>query len=100
MGEVSLQLSSPVEAIPGVTQRQAQGLRALGISNLGWLMAHLPLRHERIEAEATIDQLEPESTACARGEVTPGSPALPSWRHFLIGKSTIGASTRALCTRR
>jgi ATP-dependent DNA helicase RecG len=66
----ALQLSSPVEVIPGVTQRQAQGLRALGISNLGWLMAHLPLRHERIEAEATIDQLEPESTACARGEVT------------------------------
>jgi ATP-dependent DNA helicase RecG len=68
--EPVLKLSTPVEEIPGVTARQAQGLRALGISNLGWLAAYLPMRHEKIEAEAAIADLIPDQTACTRGDVT------------------------------
>ncbi len=70
MSEVAAQLTTPVEHIPGFTPRQAEALRSLGLTNLGRLVAHLPMRHELIQAESNIIDLVPEQLASARGEVT------------------------------
>lgn len=55
---------------PGLTPRAVQDLRTLGITNVGTLIAHLPLRHERQAAESTIAELVEGSIVTARGEVT------------------------------
>jgi len=65
-----VQLTTPVESLPGLSPRQAGGLRSLNITNLGRLVAYLPLRHERIEAEAPIADLAPDQNASARGQIT------------------------------
>ena len=66
----TIQLTTPVESIPGIGPKWAQGLRSLGVTNLGRLIAYLPMRHEKIEAEATIADLAPEQLASARGQIT------------------------------
>jgi ATP-dependent DNA helicase RecG len=48
----------------------AASLRELGLVNLGRLLAHLPLRHEMIEAETSVAELVPDRIGCARGEIT------------------------------
>lgn len=67
-------LTTPVEDLPGVTARRARLLATLGLTNLGKLVAHLPSRHEAIEAESTIDQLTPGRIVTARGEITATRP--------------------------
>ncbi len=69
-------LTTPVEALPGITARQAGLLRTLGLTNLGRLVAHLPMRHERMEAESTVGQLTPGTIASTRGEITATRPVM------------------------
>ncbi|MFG0286219.1 MAG: ATP-dependent DNA helicase RecG [Phycisphaerales bacterium JB039] len=63
-------LLSPVEQIPGLGPPLARRLHAAGLTSLGKLVAHLPFRHERHEAEAPIAQIAPGSIVSARGEIT------------------------------
>jgi ATP-dependent DNA helicase RecG len=65
-----LSLSTPIAEVPGITERVAGPLRELGLVNLGRLLAHLPLRHEKIEAETSVAELLPDRIGCARGEIT------------------------------
>jgi ATP-dependent DNA helicase RecG len=65
-----LSLSTPIAEVPGITERVAASLRELGLVNLGRLLAHLPLRHEMIEAETSVAELVPDRIGCARGEIT------------------------------
>lgn len=67
-------LTTTVDALPGVGAEAALGLRALGLTNLGRLVAHLPMRHELLEAESTIDQLQVGVNGSVRGEVTATRP--------------------------
>ncbi len=67
---MSISLTTSVSQIPGVGGKVAEGLVALGLSNVGRLVAHLPMRHERQEAETTISQLTAGQIISARGEVT------------------------------
>jgi ATP-dependent DNA helicase RecG len=63
-------LRTPIDRVPGVGDASALALRALGLTNLGRLIAHLPMRYERLEAEAPIAELLPGQIISARGEVT------------------------------
>jgi ATP-dependent DNA helicase RecG len=63
-------LTTPVRLVVGIAEPVWRGLEALGLTNVGRLIAHLPARHEREEAEATIDGLTPGTIVSTRGEVT------------------------------
>ena len=52
-----ISLGMPIDAVPGVTSKRAGALLELGVTNLGKLIAYLPMRHERLEAEAEVGQL-------------------------------------------
>jgi ATP-dependent DNA helicase RecG len=65
-----LELTTPLRDVPGVSVRDADALAALGVPNVGHLVAYLPMRHEFEEAEAPISSLEPGRIISARGEVT------------------------------
>jgi len=67
---VTIDLTTPLHAVPGVSARDADALAALGVPNVGHLLAYLPMRHEFEEAEAPISSLEPGRIISARGEVT------------------------------
>jgi ATP-dependent DNA helicase RecG len=67
-------LMTPIEALPGVTERQAGFMRSLGVTNLGRLVAYLPMRHERVEGETPINQIKAEMLVTARGEITATRP--------------------------
>lgn len=64
-----LTLTTPLDEA-GLTPASVRDLRTLGITNVGRLIAHLPMRHERLEAEATIIELVPDQIVSTRGEVT------------------------------
>ncbi len=63
-------LTSPIESVPGVGPQKGKAFRALGIPSIAHLVHYLPFRHEREEAEETIDQIVPGQKVAARGEVT------------------------------
>jgi len=69
-GPHPLTLLTPIEELPGVTAKTAPLFRKLGIRCLAHLIHHIPFRHEREEAEATIDSLTPDTIVTTRGEVT------------------------------
>lgn len=66
----AVELTTPVRFVEGIAEPVWRGLEALGLTNVGRLIAHLPMRHEREEAEATIDRLEAGAIVSTRGEVT------------------------------
>ena len=66
----AISLSTRLEDLPGISARLIPGLRELGLTNLGKLIAHLPIRHERLEAEAPVEELEAGHIVSARGEIT------------------------------
>ncbi len=66
----TITLGTRIEDLPGIPARALPGLRGLGLTNLGKLVAHLPLRHERLEAEAPVAELQPGHIVSARGEIT------------------------------
>ncbi len=65
----SLTLTSPLARINGMTPALLRALGALGITSLGKLVAHLPMRHERHEAETAISELQADQIVSARGEI-------------------------------
>lgn len=65
-----ISLGTPIDLVPGVTSKRAGALVELGITNLGKLLAYLPMRHERLEAEAEVSQLGHDQNISARGQVT------------------------------
>jgi len=64
-----LTLTSPVEAVPGVSARRGAALRRLGIPSVAHLVHYLPLRHEHEAAEAPIAELRAGEVVTARGEI-------------------------------
>ncbi|MBM4108215.1 MAG: ATP-dependent DNA helicase RecG [Phycisphaerae bacterium] len=62
-------LNTPLDAVGGIGPTDAGALGAMGLTNVGRLVAHLPHRHEKLEAESDIGALAPELLASARGEV-------------------------------
>ena len=63
-------LTTPLAAIPGVAEGIARALALMGVTNLGRLVAHLPIRHEIQEAETLITEIVPGRIVATRGEVT------------------------------
>ncbi|MFO0375809.1 MAG: ATP-dependent DNA helicase RecG, partial [bacterium] len=64
---------------------RAKALATMGLRNVGQLLAHLPSRHERLEAESPIDQLAAGSNIAVRGTITAS-------RVVLIGKKRVEAA--------
>ncbi len=64
-----LSLGTPLADIRGIGKSLGAKLQGLGLTNVGRLLAHLPMRHEKLEAETPIDQLVPGQIGSARGEV-------------------------------
>ncbi len=66
----AITLTTPADQLPMVQVRDHLGLRTLGLTNVGRLIAHLPMRHEHEAAEDSIDQLPAGRIVTARGVVT------------------------------
>jgi ATP-dependent DNA helicase RecG len=67
--EAPITLLTPLSRIEEISPRDRAALATLELTSVGKLAAYLPLRHEKHEAEANIDQLVPEAIGSARGEV-------------------------------
>jgi ATP-dependent DNA helicase RecG len=70
MTESTLTLTSQLIALPGVGPRRARQLAALGLTNIGKLVAHLPMRHEWHEPTRPIAELAEGEQGSAVGEIT------------------------------
>jgi ATP-dependent DNA helicase RecG len=62
-------LTTPLTQVEGITRRQADALGGMGLTNVGRLIAHLPMRHEKIEAETAIADLVVGQMVATRGEI-------------------------------
>ncbi|MCC6284097.1 MAG: ATP-dependent DNA helicase RecG [Phycisphaerales bacterium] len=69
-GAEAITFHTPLAGLKGIGPKAAADLAGLGITRLGHLLAHLPMRHERIEAEAPLRTLKAEQIVAARGEIT------------------------------
>ena len=67
-------LTTPIDKLPGVGSKRAHALAALGLTNLGKLIAHLPMRHEFQAGEAKIAELTPGQIVSTRGDITATRP--------------------------
>jgi ATP-dependent DNA helicase RecG len=65
----SISLTTPL-ASAGVRPPIAAALANLDVKNVGQLVAYLPMRHERLEAESGIAHIVVGSNVSVRGEVT------------------------------
>ena len=65
-----VELTTPIDRVVGIGRDVASGLYAMGLTNVGKLLAHLPMRHEREQAEAKMEDLIVGEIVSARGEVT------------------------------
>jgi ATP-dependent DNA helicase RecG len=63
-------LGSSLDRIPAVGPRRAAAMAELDLTTLGRLIAHLPHRHERLEAETTVSELAAGQIVSARGQIT------------------------------
>jgi ATP-dependent DNA helicase RecG len=66
----TLSLTSQLIELPGVGPRRAKQLAALGLTNIGKLIAHLPSRHEWHEPTRSIAALAQGELGSTVGEVT------------------------------
>jgi ATP-dependent DNA helicase RecG len=66
----AITLTTPLTKVKGIGAKTAQDLKTLGLTNVGRLIAHLPLRHEFQAAETSINQLVAGQVVTARGEIT------------------------------
>ena len=73
--ETEIGLTTTVDRLPGIAPTRAHALAALGLTNLGKLIAHLPMRHEVQAGEAKIGELVPGQVVSARGDVTATRPS-------------------------
>jgi ATP-dependent DNA helicase RecG len=67
-------LTTPLAEIRAITDRQVALLKPMGITRLGHLIAHLPSRHEQIEAETPLGDLVAGQLVSARGTITATRP--------------------------
>ena len=72
--QAPLELTSLLDAVPGIGPRLARDLATLDLRALGQLVIHLPHRHEIEEPEAAINELQADHVVSARGEVTACRP--------------------------
>ncbi len=66
----NVELTTPLADLPRIPPKDAEALAHMGLTNVGRLVAHLPMRHEREEAEAPIAELAAGAIVSARGEVS------------------------------
>jgi ATP-dependent DNA helicase RecG len=66
----TIELTSGLVELQGVGPRRAKQLAALGLTNVGKLIAHLPFRHEWHEPIQNIANLTEAANASASGEIT------------------------------
>jgi ATP-dependent DNA helicase RecG len=64
-----VQLTTSIDAVPGVGPKRAPLFRKLGIRAAAHLLRHLPLRYEYEEEESDIAGLKPGELVSARGEI-------------------------------
>jgi len=62
-------LTRQITELPGIGEKKAAGFRALGLTNVGKLIAHLPSRHQREAGEGQIADLVEGVLGTARGEI-------------------------------
>jgi len=72
---VRIELTTPLVRIPRIGAACAQALHSMGVTNVGRLIAHLPARHEWLEAETPIAGLKADHIVSTRGQVTATRPA-------------------------
>ncbi len=72
----AISLTTPLRACAEIPAPVAEDLATLGLTNTGRLLAHLPMRHEKHEAEAPISELAPEQIVSARGVIGATRPVL------------------------
>lgn len=77
----TIELTTPIDRVPGIGLKRAHGLASLGLTNVGKLIAHLPLRHEFQAGEAMIKDLVPGQVVSARGDITATRPVFFGSRH-------------------
>lgn len=70
MPEAEFTLRTRLTEVRGIAPRVAAGLAALGPRNVGQLLAHLPFKHERQEAETPIAELVAGRLVSTRGTVS------------------------------
>ncbi len=63
-------LTTPLTSVRAIRPMWADALARLGVSTVADLLKHLPMRYERLEAEAPIRDLAAGSIITARGEVS------------------------------
>jgi len=66
----ALKFSSPVTALPGVGKARAKLLARLGITTLGDLLRHLPMRYQREAGETPVAELVYDSIGTVRGTLS------------------------------
>ncbi|MEX0653941.1 MAG: ATP-dependent DNA helicase RecG [Phycisphaeraceae bacterium] len=64
-----IKLTTPIDALPGVTKRRASLFRRLGIEGVSDLLRHLPMRYEFEAAEDGIAQLPVDAVGTTRGVI-------------------------------
>jgi ATP-dependent DNA helicase RecG len=69
-GHTAVPLTTPLKTVRGIGPSRAAALQELGVRNVGQLLAHLPARHERLEAESPVAALAVGAVGSARGLVT------------------------------
>ena len=65
-----ISLSTALGALGSIPPATVERLESLGLTNVGKLIAHLPLRHEREEAESPAAEFVPGHIVSTRGEIT------------------------------
>ncbi len=66
----AIDLRTPLSKIAGLSKRDVDALALLALTNVGRLIAHLPLRHESLESESDISSLEADRLCSTRGEIS------------------------------
>jgi len=69
-----IRLNTPVEDLPFVTAAQARALRRLGLTNVGRLIRHHPLRYEQVQGGLTVAELRPGMIASVQGQIIAARP--------------------------
>ncbi|MEC9374196.1 MAG: DEAD/DEAH box helicase, partial [Planctomycetota bacterium] len=65
-----LQLTTPIESVPGVGSKRGAEFRRLGVPSVAHLIHYIPARHEFEAGETAARALQPGVLSSARGEVT------------------------------
>jgi ATP-dependent DNA helicase RecG len=66
----SILLTTPLADVRAIRPLWSEALARLGVFTVADLVKHLPMRYERLEAEAAINELAPGHIITARGEVS------------------------------